>query len=136
MAVVSVSLPEGLVKEADRLIKAHGYAGRSDFVRAALRDFAASLEANEVREGRRTATLTTVYPAALERRVVEVAHDFPGVITSMMHSHVGTGRCLTVYIADGDVGEIKRLAARLQGLRDIDVVRVAYADGAGTARSL
>jgi CopG family nickel-responsive transcriptional regulator len=128
LAVVSVSLPEGLVKEVDRMIRAHGYAGRSDFVRAALREFASALQASEVREGRRSATVTTVYPAALERRVVEVTHDFPGVITSMMHSHVGSGRCVTVYMADGDAHEIKRLSARLQGLRDVEVVRVAYTD--------
>jgi len=130
MAVVSVSLPDSLVREVDRLIGVHGYAGRSDIIRAALRDFVQSVAGEEKRSGRRSATLTALYPVALERRVGEVAHDFSGVVTSTMHAHVGNGRCLTVYIAEGDVDRIRELTARLKGLRDADVVRLTYTDAA------
>ena len=128
VAVVSVSLPDHLVKEVDRFIHSHGYSGRSDFIRAALRDFVQTVAGEEKRAGRRSATLTALYPVALERRVGEVAHDFSGVITSTMHAHVGNGRCLTVYIAEGDVERIRELTARLNGLRDADVVRLTYTD--------
>jgi len=36
---MSVSLPESLVQQMDGLTKERGFAGRSDFVRAAVRDF-------------------------------------------------------------------------------------------------
>jgi len=130
VVVVSVSLPDTLVKEVDRLIEFQGYTGRSDFMRAALRDFVQQLHADDRKAGRRSATLTVLYPVELERRVGEVAHDFSPVITSTMHAHVGGGRCLTVYIADGDSERIRELTARLKGLRDAEVVRLTYTDTA------
>lgn len=131
MVVVSISLPPSLVKEVDRLADSGGYSGRSDFVRASLREFVNAQASQEKHHGERSATLTALYPAQIERRVGEIAHDFSDVIRSMMHAHVGKDRCITVYITDGDAQRIRELAARLGGLRDADMVRLTYTDAAG-----
>src|SRR2546426_46234 len=104
MSIMSVSLPDPLVQQMDTLTKERGFAGRSDFVRAAVREFVQQLVSDPMRSGRRSATITLLYPEALERRVAEVAHDQSKVITSMMHANAGRGRCVTVYIAEGDAG--------------------------------
>jgi CopG family nickel-responsive transcriptional regulator len=131
LTVVSISLPNPLLKEMDRLAESSGYSGRSDFVRAALREFVSAQAAQERHTGARSATLTALYPAQIERRVGEVAHDFSDVIKSMMHAHVGQERCITVYIAAGDAQRIRELSARLGGLRDAEMVRLTYTDAAG-----
>jgi CopG family nickel-responsive transcriptional regulator len=131
MTVVSISLPDPLLREADRLANASGYSGRSDFVRAALREFVNLQAAQERHTGSRSATLTAPYPAQIERRVGEVAHDFSDVIRSMMHAHVGEERCITVYIASGDAQRIRELGAKLGGLRDAEMVRLTYTDAVG-----
>jgi len=64
----------------------------------------------------------------LERRVAEVAHDASKVITSMMHANAGRGRCVTVYIVEGDAEAIQHLTVRFKGLRDTEVVRTTYVD--------
>ena len=128
MSIMSVSLPDPLVDQMDALTKERGFAGRSDFVRAAVREFVQQLGSDPVRGGRRSATITLLYPEALERRVAEVAHDNSKVITSMMHTNAGKGRCVTVYIVEGETDAIQRLTVRFKGLRDTDVVRTTYLD--------
>jgi len=128
MSIMSVSLPDPLVQQMDTLTKERGFAGRSDFVRAAVREFVQQLVSDPMRSGRRSATITLLYPEALERRVAEVAHDQSKVITSMMHANAGRGRCVTVYIVEGDAEAIQRLTVRFKGLRDTEVVRTTYVD--------
>jgi CopG family nickel-responsive transcriptional regulator len=128
MSIMSVSLPEQLVEQMDAHIAERGFAGRSDFVRAAVRDLIHQLSQDQTRKGRRSATVTLLYPEELERRVAEVAHDFSKIIKSMMHAHAGQGRCVTVYITEGDSESIQSLTTRFKSLRDTEVVRATYVD--------
>lgn len=128
MGIISVSLPDALATQMDRMIGEHGYAGRSDFIRAAVRDFMHSLMEGARRSGRRTATMTLVYPTALERKVSAVAHDQGPLVTSVMHSHVGKERCVTVYIVEGDADRIRRLATEFKKLKDTEMVQPIYTD--------
>src|SRR2546428_13891917 len=128
MSIMSVSLPDSLVQQMDGLTKERGFAGRSDFVRAAIRDFIQQLMLDQTKHGKHSATITLLYPEELERRVAEVAHDHSKLVTSMMHAHAGRGRCVTVYIVEGDAEAIQRLTVRFKGLRDTEVVRTTYVD--------
>ena len=128
MSIMSVSLPAALVQQMDGLTKERGFAGRSDFVRAALRDFIQQLMSDQTKRGRRSATITLLYPEDLERRVAEIAHDHSKLVTSMMHTQTGRGRCVTVYIVEGEGEAIHQLTAKFKGLRDAEVVRATYVD--------
>src|SRR5436190_19605314 len=107
MSIMSVSLPDPLVDQMDALTKERGFAGRSDSVPAAVREFVQQLGSDPIRGGRRSATITRLYPEAPERRVADVAHASSKVRTSMMHTNAGEGRCGTVYIVEGETGAIQ-----------------------------
>lgn len=128
MGIISVSLPEALAEQMDRLIGERGYSGRSDFIRAAVRDFIYPLVQEDHRIGKRSATVTLVYPTSLERKVSELAHEYSSIITSLMHSHVGKDRCVTVYIVEGESGSIARFTAEFKKLKDAELVRPIYTD--------
>ena|SRR2546426_7123057 len=128
MGIISVSLPDGLTNQMDDLIKARGYAGRSDFIRAAVRDFVKHLADEARKGGRRTATMTLVYPTTIERTVSAVAHEHGPLITSVMHSHVGKERCVTVYIVEGDAERIRQFATEFKKLREAEMVQPIYTD--------
>lgn len=128
MGIISVSLPEGLAEQMDKLIEERGYSGRSDFIRAAVRDFIYPLVQETHRAGTRSATITLVYPTSIERKVSEVAHDYGSLITSLMHSHVGRERCLTVYIVEGESGAIRKFTAEFKKLKDTELVMPIYTD--------
>jgi CopG family nickel-responsive transcriptional regulator len=128
VGIVSVSLPDALVGQMDRLVGTRGYAGRSDFVRAALRDHIYSLEQLQAHRGRRSATITVLYPDELERKVSDINHAFGKIVKSLMHSQLGNGRCVTVFIVDGEGEQIQKLTAHFQSLRDTDIVKAIYTD--------
>src|SRR5438552_16845391 len=86
MSVVSVSLPPELVAQADAAIASQEYGGRSELVRAALRDFLSRI-ADHATERRRTATLTLLYPDGSERRIADIRHDHTDVVRSMGPAH-------------------------------------------------
>jgi len=129
MGIISVSVPDSLTSQMDHLIGERGYAGRSDFVRAAVRDFIHRLTEETRRGGRRTATMTLVYPTAIERRVSAVAHDHGPIITSVMHSHVARERCVTVYIVEGEANRIREFATEFRKIKDVEMVMPIYTDG-------
>lgn len=131
MGIISVSIPDGLTKQMDRLISDRGFAGRSDFIRAAVRGFVHGLGEESHREGRRTATMTLVYPTSIERKVSAVAHEHGPIIMSVMHSHVGKERCVTLYLVAGEVEKIRTFTTELQKLRDAEMIVPVYTDEAG-----
>lgn len=130
MAVVSVSLPDALVEQADAFIEGRGYAGRSDLVRAALRDFLGR-EAPSPQQGNRSATLTLLYPDGYERKVGEIRHDFTDIVRSMMHGHT-KGLCVEVFVLEGPGKRIQQFADALRSAKDTRLVQTIYTDAAGS----
>lgn len=128
MAVVSVSLPDNLVEQADAFIGERGYAGRSELVRAALRDFLAH-EATPPGHGARSATLTLLYPEGQERKVGEIRHDHSDIVRSMMHAHAG-GSCVEVFVLEGAAKRIQQFADALRASKETRLVQTVYTDAA------
>src|SRR2546427_12894455 len=117
MSIMSVSLPDSLVQQMDSLTKERGFAGRSDFVRAAIRDFIQQLMLDQTKRGKHSATITLLYPEELERRVAEVAHDHSKLVTPMMHPHARRGRRARVYSVQGEGEAIPQLTAKCKSRR-------------------
>lgn len=130
MAVVSVSLPDSLLEQADAFIHDRDYAGRSDLVRAALRDFLAQQVA-PVGAGTRSATLTLLYPDGYERKVSDIRHGYGDVVRSMMHGHT-KGHCVEVFVLEGPGKRIQQFADALRGAKDTKLVQAIYTDAAGS----
>lgn len=127
MGIVSVSLPDSLLEQMDAVIKARGYAGRSELVRAALRDFLVHELQQSKREGTRAATLTLVYPEGHERRIGDIRHEHGGVIKSMMHAHADE-KCVELFMLEGKAGHIRAFADQLRAYRDTRLAEVIYTD--------
>lgn len=140
MAVVSVSLPDSLVEQADAFIGERGYAGRSELVRAALRDFLAH-EATPAAGAARSATLTLLYPEGHERKVGEIRHDFTDIVRSMMHGHIGAhghgahdkhhGFCVEVFVLEGSGRRIQQFGDALRAAKETRLVQTVYTDATG-----
>lgn len=127
MAIISVSLPESLVKQLDALIEARGFAGRSEALRAASRDFIAKELQDHAREGQRSATVTVVYPEGHERRISDIRHGFGELIKSMMHAHAQTS-CVEVFLVNGKATRIREFTDRLRAYKEARLVQAIYTD--------
>jgi CopG family nickel-responsive transcriptional regulator len=133
MAVVSISLPDPLLRSADALMEARGFSGRSEFIRACVRDFLAQ-NAPKDRPGKRTATLTLVYPDGGERHFSKIRHEHGDVVRTMIHGHSGDS-CMELYVLEGTGERIHAFADALRGARDALQVTVAFTDAWKDARA-
>lgn len=124
MVIVSLSLPDDLVKDMDRLIQARGYKGRSELSRAALRAFLAQHKEEDELKGRVNAIVVLGYPEHAEKELSEIRHAHNDLITSMLHAHTKNGRCATILVAEGVDDAIKRFFAELRGMRELESLEV------------
>ncbi len=128
MGIISVSLPDVLLDQTDALIGVRGYAGRSEIVRAALRDFLAAAADEDRSEGDRNATLTLLYPEGYEKKIGEVRHEFTEIVQSMMHAHTADS-CVEVFVLSGRAARIRQFADALRALREVELVSATWTDG-------
>lgn len=126
VAVVSISLPDPLLRSADQIMEKRGFSGRSEFIRACVRDFLAQ-NAPRDRPGKRTATLTLVYPEGSERHFSRLRHEFNDAVRTMIHGHSGDS-CMELYVLEGTSERIHAFADALRGTRDALQVAVAFTD--------
>lgn len=115
MPVVSVSLPDELVKQMDRAIDEAGAKGRSEMVRAALRAYTAP----KTPEGHVHGSITLAYAHGDEARISEVRHAYHDVVLSMMHTHCDPGQCMDVLLVGGDATRISALQRTLERMRPV-----------------
>ncbi len=122
MAILSTSLPDDLVKEMDGAIAGGGYKGRSEFVRAAVRDHL--LSRPKVTGKHVHGSITILYPHDKEAKVSDVRHAFHDVVLSLMHTHCEAETCMDVLIVGGAPDRVQGLADTLQRMRDIKRTRL------------
>lgn len=131
MTIISASLPGPLVEQMDALIASRGFAGRSELLRAALREFVnrETLAATDATTARtiRSATLTLLYPEGSEKRVADVRHEYSEIVKSMMHAHTES-HCVEVFILQGSAPRIREFADRLRTHKDAQLVQITYTD--------
>ncbi len=125
MSVVSISAPQDLIHHVDDVAGREGYSGRSELVRAALREFLQTLDDEAARDGAHSATITLAYDEEATDRVARVKHAFADITTSMLHSHTDEG-CLEVLIVEGDGDAVRRLANGLRGVRGVERFNLFY----------
>lgn len=122
--IVSLSLPDALVGDMDRLTERRGFRGRSELARAALQQFLRSQKAEDQLAGPTNAIVVLGYPERVERALTEVRHAHNDLVTSMLHAHTHRGRCATVLMAAGTAEKMRRFLTELRGIRDVESVEV------------
>lgn len=118
---VTVSLPEAMLTELDRFVEDASFAGRSDAVQAAVKQFLT--DQRGPRSGRQQAVLAVCFGKADERRVAGVKHDYGDVIRSMLHTHLRGEDCVEVFVVDGPAARVGSLYSALTALKGIHLVR-------------
>src|SRR5687768_13151776 len=122
MAILSASLPDDLLGEMDDAIAGGGYKGRSEFLRAAVRDHLG----NRPKVGGRHVhgSITILYPHDKEAKVSDIRHAFHDVVLSLMHTHCEAETCMDVLIVGGPPERVQALQETLQRMRDVRRARL------------
>lgn len=123
MPIVSVSLDDEIMQEADRLIAKKGYKGRSEIVRAGLRNLIADSKQLESVQGKITCVLMIVHKDKYEDFVSRIKHKFESLVITHLHSTLQDEKCLDVFIISGNADKIKLLVNSYEISRKINYIK-------------
>ena len=111
----TVSVPQTLAKQLDRMTREKGYDNRSLAVADMIRD---QLVEHRQNYGDRdiAGTITLVYDhhkQHVQATLTDIQHEHHGVIISTLHVHLDHDNCLEVLAVRGKAGAIKKIADEL-----------------------
>jgi CopG family nickel-responsive transcriptional regulator len=123
MTIISISLNEKILKELDRLQSEMGFSGRSEVIRAGIRNLLADTKEKESFEGKIRAILLLIHTHNEEDYVTEVKHEYLDIIYTQLHNRFKEGKCMEIFILDGESERIKKLTRTFQ-TKEIDYVKL------------
>ena len=111
----TVSVPQTLARQLDRMTREKGYDNRSLAVADMIRD---QLVEHRQNYGDReiAGTITLVYDhhkQHVQATLTDIQHDHHDVIISTLHVHLDHDNCLEVLAVRGKAGTIKKIADEL-----------------------
>jgi metal-responsive CopG/Arc/MetJ family transcriptional regulator len=114
--IISVSLPESIATDMDKLVSDLGYPSRSEMVRDAVRALLKSKMDMDALEGTVEGVMIILYDHRASQSVSEIRHTSGNLFRSFMHSdfndHNSTddsGKCCEVLLFSGRAKDVRRV---------------------------
>ncbi len=110
MPIVSLSLPESMLKDMDELEKSFGFTGRSELVRAAIRMM---LDENRERSGLSgdvSGLVVVTHDTEEEEPVTKIKHEFDNIIKTHIHSKLTPSTCVELFLVHGDARKVSAMS--------------------------
>jgi CopG family nickel-responsive transcriptional regulator len=129
MTVISVTLPDDLLRKFDEFSKTRGYYSRSEAFRDALRNLMGEAEATKLETGIVAATLMITCEYArrdVDLKMSEVRHEYDDIVVENVHRHINKEYCLEFFIAEGKYQRVAELIGRVRGMRGIKEVKASF----------
>ena len=124
MPIISISLNENIIQELDKLQKFLGFSGRSEIVRASVRNLLLEEKRIDELSGVLHSVLLVIHDEKSDQEISEIRHGFDKIINTHIHNKIDKDRCLEIFVLYGDAREIKNLTKKFQGNRKMDQVRL------------
>jgi CopG family nickel-responsive transcriptional regulator len=109
LTIVSVSLNEDIIESMDKL-KSLGFSGRSDIIRAGIRNLLSDERMKEDLDGEINSLLLAVHDEDSDDQVSSIRHDFDKIIIVHLHNKIDKDRCLEIFSLKGDARDIKAIS--------------------------
>ncbi len=120
MAIISISLSPRVLEELDRVRAEMGFSGRSEAIRAALRMFMEDAREREAMRGRVRGILVLIHGQEAEGLVCDVKHGFLDIIHTQLHDRFEEGKCLELFLLDGEAERVRDFVGIFQRSEDIE----------------
>jgi CopG family nickel-responsive transcriptional regulator len=124
LTIVSVSLNDDILQEVDKLQKALGFSGRSEIVRAGIRNLLAEERDRQSLSGRIFAVLMAIHDEKSDDQVTEMGHGYDKLISTHIHNKIGGDKCLEIFLLKGDAEEIKDMTKKFKSNKKMDHVKL------------
>jgi CopG family nickel-responsive transcriptional regulator len=124
MPVVSISLNDQLLEDLDTIQNELGYSGRSEVLRAAIRLFLTDGREKQRLEGNVSGLLLAIHSHEAEHHVTQIKGRYQDIIHTQLHNRFREGKCMELFILDGDAVRIRELSAELQRNEENEYVKL------------
>ena len=106
---MSVSLNEDIIENLDKL-KSLGFSGRSEIIRAGIRNLLSDERMKEDLDGEINSLLLAVHDEDSDDQVSSIRHDFDKIIIVHLHNKIDKDRCLEIFSLKGDAKDVKEIS--------------------------
>ncbi|MDR0994225.1 MAG: nickel-responsive transcriptional regulator NikR [Verrucomicrobiota bacterium] len=118
---ISLSIPENLAVELDKMATESKFPSRSAFLTELIRSKALEHRAQHDRRSL-TGAITLVYDhhaRNLQAKLTNLQHKLGGLILSLMHVHLSHHNCMEVLVVSGPARRLRELADSFLALRGV-----------------
>jgi CopG family transcriptional regulator, nickel-responsive regulator len=124
VSIISLSLPNELLEQLDKILGEDRSANRSEIVRQAVRMYLTQYNELEEIKGNVIATITVLYEKAEENKeLFKLQHEFDDMITAYLHAHLSETSCLEVMVVKGDSERLRSLIDGLKGNKPVKQIK-------------
>ncbi len=110
MPVVSLSLPESMLKDMNELEKSFGFTGRSELVRAAIRMMLDQERERSTLSGEVSGLVVATHNTEEEESVTKLKHEFGQIIKIHIHSKLTPSTCVELFLVNGDAERVSAMS--------------------------
>ena len=124
MPIVSLSLPDQMVKAMDEIQESVGFAGRSELVRTAIRLLLEDTREKNALVGRSNAVVVVSHASEDEEPVTRLKHSFGDIVKTHIHTRISEVDCIEVFLLAGEGKQISAMAKGFERERKIKSVKL------------
>lgn len=124
MAIVSISLNKEILEEIDKLKSLLGFSGRSEIIRAGIRNLLAEEKEKQDLIGLLHALLLIIHDEKSDDQVTEMRHDYDKLINTHLHSKIDRDRCLEIFLIKGNANDIREMTKKFQANKKMDHIKL------------
>lgn len=121
---MSVSLNEDIMNEMDKLQKTLGFSGRSEIVRAGIRNMLSEEKQRNDLTGLLHSLLLVIHDEKSDDEISNMRHSYDKLINTHLHSKIDRNRCLEIFLLRGEAEEIRRMTRDFQSNKKMDNIRL------------
>lgn len=124
MPIVSISLNDEILSEIDKLQKSMGFSGRSEIIRAGIRNLIAEEKQRSNLSGLIHAILMVIHDEESEQIVTGIKHNHEELIGTHLHSKIEGNKCMELFLLHGQAGKVDGMTKDFKTNRKMDHVKL------------
>jgi CopG family transcriptional regulator, nickel-responsive regulator len=114
MTIVSLSLPDQMIKEIDQIQESGGFAGRSELLRAAVRLMLEDSKEKNSLNGHVNAIIVITHDESNEEPITRLKHEFEQIVRTHIHNKISQRNCIEVFLLEGDGKKVSAMTKAFQ----------------------
>jgi CopG family nickel-responsive transcriptional regulator len=124
VTIVSISLNDEILSELDKLQKSMGFSGRSEIIRAGIRNLISEEKQRNNLSGMIHAILMVIHDEESEQIVTGIKHNHEELIGTHLHSKIEGNKCMELFLLHGQADKVDVMTKDFKTNRRMEHVKL------------